>query len=93
MPEFNTEAEIDIDPSEYWSECSTRERKELAEYAIEDGYAQENGSTEVDELFEGSTYTENELAKLLVNIWESRNWFSINDIDALRNQLREDKKI
>jgi hypothetical protein len=93
MPEFNTEAEIDIDPSEYWSECSTRERKELAEYAIEDGYAQENGPTEVDELFEGSTYTENELAKLLVNIWESRNWFSINDIDALRNQLREDKKI
>jgi hypothetical protein len=93
MPEFNTEAEIDIDPYEYWSECSTRERKELAEYAIEDGYAKENGPTEIDELFEGSTYTETELGKLLIEIWESRNWFSIKEIDSLRNQLREDKKI
>jgi hypothetical protein len=90
MPEFNTD--VDIDPSDYWSECSIRDKKELAEYAIEDGYAQKQ-PIEVGELFEGSTYTENELAKLLVNIWESRNWFSINDIDALRNQLREDKKI
>jgi len=90
MPEFNTD--VDIDPSDYWSECSIRDKKELAEYAIEDGYAQKQ-PIEVGELFKGSTYTENELAKLLVNIWESRNWFSINDIDALRNQLREDKKI
>lgn len=45
------------------------------------------------ELFEGSTYTENELAKLLVDIWESRTWFSIKEIDELRQQLRENKKI
>ena len=91
MPEFNTE--VDIDPSDYWSECSTRDKKELAAYVIEDGYAKENGPTEVAELFEGSTYTENELAKLLVDIWESRTWFSIKEIDELRQQLRENKKI
>ena len=45
------------------------------------------------ELFEGSTYTENELAKLLVDIWESRSWFIIKEIDELRQQLRENKKI
>jgi len=93
MPEFNTEAEIDIDPSEYWSECSIREKEELAEYAIEDGYAQANGPVSPSNVFGSSTYTENELGKLLIEIWESRNWFSTKDIDALRNQLREDKKI
>ena len=93
MPEFYTEAELDIDPSEYWSECSNTEKKELADYAIEDGYAKEKGPIEVGELFGGSSYTENELAKLLVDIWESRNWFSIKEIDELRQQLRENKKI
>jgi len=93
MPEFYTEAELDIDPSEYWSECSNTEKKELADYAIEDGYAKEKGLIEVGELFGGSTYTENELAKLLIDIWESRNWFSIKEIDDLRQQLRENKKI
>jgi hypothetical protein len=93
MPEFYTEAELDIDPSEYWSECSNTEKKELADYAIEDGYAKEKGPIEVGELFGGSTYTENELAKLLIDIWESRTWFSIKEIDDLRQQLRENKKI
>lgn len=93
MPEFYTEADLDIDPSEYWSECSNREREELADYAIEDGYANKKGPIEVDELFEGSTYTETELAKLLVDIWESRIHFSIKEIDELRQQLRENKKI
>lgn len=93
MPEFNTEAELDIDPSEYWSECSNREKEELADYAIEDGYANQKGPIEVDELFEGSTYTETELAKLLIDIWENRIHFSIAEIDALRQQLRENKKL
>lgn len=93
MPEFTTDSEFDIDPSDYWSECSNREKNELADYAIEDGYSNKKGPTEVYELFEGSTYTETELAKLLVNIWESRHQFSIAEIDALRQQLRENKKI
>lgn len=93
MPDFYTEAEIDIDPSEYWSECSNREKEELAEFAIEDGYAQANGPVSPNNLFGSSTYTENELAKLLIDIWESRTWFSTKDIDELRKQLRESKKI
>lgn len=91
MPEFTTE--IDIDASEYWSDCSTREKKELAEYAIEDGYAQANGPISPDNLFGSSTYTENELAKLLIDIWESRTWFSINEIDTLRQQLKDSNKL
>jgi hypothetical protein len=93
MPEFYTEAELDIDPSEYWSECSNREKEELADFAIEDGYAQANGPVSPNNLFASSTYTENELAKLLIDIWESRTWFSIKEIDELRQQLRENKKI
>ena len=93
MPEFYKEADLDIDPSEYWSECSNREKEELADYAIEDGYAKEKGPIEVDELFEGSSYTENELAKLLIDIWENRIHFSIAEIDALRQQLRENRKL
>lgn len=93
MPDFYTEAELDIDPSEYWSECSKREKEELAEFAIEDGYAQANGPVSPDNLFGSTSYTENELAKLLIDIWESRTWFSIKEIDALRQQLRDAKKI
>jgi hypothetical protein len=93
MPDFYTETEIDIDPSEYWSECSNREKEELADFAIEDGYAQANGPVSPNNLFASSTYTENELAKLLIDIWESRTWFSIKEIDELRQQLRENKKI
>jgi hypothetical protein len=55
--------------------------------------AQSNAPIDYTKVFRGSTYTETELGKLLLEIWENRNWFSINDIDALRNQLREDKKI
>ena len=93
MPDFYTEAEIDIDPSEYWSECSNREKEELAEFVIEDGYAQANGPVSPSNVFGSSTYTENELGKLLIEIWESRNWFDIKEIDALRQQLRDAKKI
>ena len=93
MPEFNTEAEIDIDPSEYWSECSNREKEELAEFVIEDGYAQANGQVSPSNVFGSSTYTENELGKLLIEIWESRTWFDIKEIDDLRQQLRDAKKI
>ena len=93
MPDFYTEAELDIDPSEYWSECSNREKAELAEFAIEDGYAQANGPVSPNNLFGSTSYIENELAKLLIDIWESRTWFSIKEIDALRQQLRDAKKI
>lgn len=93
MPNFYAKSEINIDSSEYWSKCSNWEKEELTEFAIEEGYAQANGSVSANDLFKSSTYTENELAKLLIDIWESRNWFSIKEIDVLRQQLRDAKKI
>jgi len=55
--------------------------------------AQSNAPIDYNKVFKGSTYTETELGKLLLEIWESRNLFSIKEIDALHNQLRENKKI
>lgn len=38
MPYFTTEAEIDIDPSEFVDSCTNSERKRLVEILEEDGY-------------------------------------------------------
>ena len=38
MPYFTTEAEIDIDPSEFVDSCTNSERKRLIEILEEDGY-------------------------------------------------------
>lgn len=39
MPDFTTD--VDIDPSEYVNSCSRKEKEELAEILIEEGYADE----------------------------------------------------
>jgi len=55
--------------------------------------AQANAPIDYNKVFRGSTYTDTELGKLLLEIWENRNWFSTKDIDAIRNQLKEDRKL
>lgn len=40
MPYF-TPDDLDIDPSEYFDSCSTREKQRLVEIIIEEGYAAE----------------------------------------------------
>ena len=36
MPEFDTYVDVDVD--EFWSECSTREKEELIDMLVDDGW-------------------------------------------------------
>ena len=39
MPYVTTEAEIDLEVDEFWEMCSSREKMELVDMIVEDGYA------------------------------------------------------
>jgi len=90
MPTFyeRVDAELDIDPSEYWDQCSDREKQKLAEYAIDDEYA--SGYTgRLDR--NSQTYTEQCLSVLLDEIWENRIHVDMKTIDRFRAQLKAER--
>lgn len=52
MPYVTTEAEIDLEVDEFWEMCSSREKMDLVDMIIEDGYAaqlEESGKQSINE--------------------------------------------
>jgi len=39
MPYLTVEAEVDYDTSDFWWECSSKEKQELVDLAVEEGLA------------------------------------------------------
>ena len=90
MPYLSVETEVDYDPSDFWEECSSREKQELAEIVIEKGLALPIGKS--SEGFSGTgSYTEQELLSLINHLWENRNFVDMKIIDELRQNLRNKK--
>ena len=90
MPYLSVETEVDYDPSDFWEECSSSEKKELAEYVIEEGLALPIGKSQGS--FSGaSSYTEQELLSLINDLWENKNFVDMKIIDELRQNLRNKK--
>ncbi len=90
MPYLSVETEVDYDPSDFWEECSSSEKKELAEYVIEEGLALPIGKDTVG--FSGAgSYTEQELLSLINDLWENKNFVDMKIIDELRQNLRNKK--
>jgi hypothetical protein len=90
MPYLSVETEVDYDPSDFWEECSSSEKKELAELVIEDGLALPIGN--LAEGFSGAgSYTEQELLSLINHLWENRNFVDMKIVDELRENLRNKK--
>jgi len=89
MPYLSVEAEVDYDPSDFWCECSSIEKEELVDLAIEEGLASPaKGSGNVGISVVTTSYTEEELAKLLSDLWENRAFIDIKIVDELRENLR-----
>jgi hypothetical protein len=83
---------VDYDPSDFWSECSSREKRELVDFAIEDGLAlpmerSSNGFGVAE------SYTESELLSLIIDLWSNRHFIDIKNVDELRENLRNKKLI
>lgn len=76
MPEFSTEAEIDIDPSEFIDACSRREKDRLVEILIEDGFI------EPDQAYKNSSKGVNR-----PNINDLRFWDSLDVLGKTRHLL------
>jgi hypothetical protein len=90
MPYLSVETEVDYDPSDFWEECSSREKQELAGMVIEEGLALPIGKSA--EGFSGAgSYTEQELLSLINHLWENRNFVDMKIIDELRQNLRNKK--
>ncbi len=98
MPYITVEAEVDYDTSDFWWECSSKEKQELADLAIEEGLASPSrgkASTGISLATKLATtsYTEEELAKLLSDMWENRTFFDVKIVDELRENLRNKKLV
>jgi hypothetical protein len=90
MPYLSVETEVDYDPSDFWEECSSSEKQELAEIVIEEGLALPKGGSTGG--FSGAgSYTEQELLSLINHLWENRNFVDMKIIDELRQNLRNKK--
>ena len=90
MPYLSVQTEVDYDPSDFWEECSSSEKQELAEIVIEKGLALPIGKS--SEGFSGTgSYTEQELLSLINHLWENRNFVDMKIIDELRQNLRNKK--
>lgn len=89
MPYLTVEAEVDYDTSDFWWECSSKEKQELVDLAVEEGLAlpaKSGADTRIS--VAATTYTESELAKLLGDIWENRSFIDMKIVDELRENLR-----
>jgi len=91
MPRFyeRVDAEVDVDPAEYWDQCTDREKRELADCVIDEGLA-----TAAEETWKGGrgqTYTDQELIRLLDDMWKNRQHIDLKIVDQLRAQLKEKK--
>lgn len=92
MPYLSVEAEVDYDPSDFWEECSSREKQELAEIVIEEGFALPIGKSAGG--FSGAeSYTEQELLSVITDLWSNRHFIDIKNVDELRENLRNKKLI
>jgi hypothetical protein len=82
MPSFIIEREVDFDPEEFWSECSDREREEISLISIREGY------TSGEKAFITTSYREEEIAKLILDIWQNKDFMTVQMVDSLREELR-----
>jgi hypothetical protein len=92
MPTFyeSVDAEVDIDPSEYWDQCSDHEKRELVDAAVDDGYAA-NINDESFRAAKGQTYTDQEVIRLLEDMWQNRQHIDLKTVDRLREQLKAER--
>ena len=83
MAYISIESETEISPDEYLSNCSLREKKELAELLSDEHFTDVNLSP--------STYLETEIVRLFNDIWDSRNFVTQDQLDQIRKKLREER--
>jgi len=73
MPDFETWVDIDVD--DFYRECSTREKKELAEMLIDDNYASP---------FNGTSIEDNDLSQSVVKILQFRMQLTVEEEELIK---------
>ncbi len=94
MATFNdyavVETGVDITPQEIFNECSESECQELADILFENGFYPKPDSAENQSYFSGGTsYTDQELAKALAEIWRTRNLLNLSQLDRIHAITKE----
>lgn len=92
MPYLSVEAEVDYDPSDFWEECSSSEKQELAEIVIEEGFALPIGKS-TGGFVGAESYMEKELLSVITDLWSNRHFIDIKNVDELRENLRNKRLI
>ena len=80
---ITTEVEVDIDIDDVLYELSTREKKQLCQELIDDGYGPEGEDQMLAE-----TYAEEELIRLMNDVWQTRVHLTAQHVDHLRSELQ-----
>ena len=83
MPYFTLQSEADFTIDEIWDECSKSEKIKLMEFGASEGFISNS------QMFNPTTHTEHEIARLLSEIWENKLHMETFDVDAIRASLKE----
>jgi hypothetical protein len=84
------EAELDLSPNEILDNCSDQECQELADLLYESGYYPKSSPNNDESFFaNGTSYTEQELAKALAEIWRARNLLNQTQLARIHAITRE----
>ena len=78
MPEFETYVDVEVD--EFWSMCSTREKEELIDMLVDDGW--------VIRISPKGTDPESKLPSVTELGWQEM----INKLNDIRNQINPDEE-
>lgn len=79
---------VDVDIDDVLSEMSSREKEELCQDLIDEGYGPDQ-ETPLGFILNCQTYTDRELVSLFELMWESRDFIDLELIENFRKQLRE----
>ena len=87
MPEFDTYVDVEVD--EFWSHCSTREKEELIDMLVDDGWVirtSPKGSNREDRL---PTISELDWQEMMNKLSEIKNQISSDEEEMIKQIIKK----
>lgn len=87
MPEFQTYVDVDVD--DFWYECSTREKEELIDALVEDGWVKRITPKGTEPSGQQPSLLDLEWLEMVNKLSELRQNMSIADEEMIKNILNK----
>jgi len=87
MPEFETYVDVEVD--EFWSMCSTREKEELIDMLVEDGWVVPTSPKGTDPGSKLPSVTELSWQEMMNKLDEIRNQINIDEEEMVKQIIKK----